>query len=194
MNIHDARARYTRAVIREQFLRLLREKPVAKITVKELCGACGINRATFYRHYMDLYDLMEQMEQSFLEELAVFLRPGQHWNTQTLYTQLLTMLQSYGEDWLILGGENGDPQFYGAMLRRCWELGYPRLAQQRNLLEPERRMLYCYITQGTGGVLHDWIRNGMREPVEQVAAFLSKTTESLVLELSAPRTPEETKP
>ena len=44
----DVRARYTRKIIKESFYTLLREKPVEKITVKELCEKAEINRSTFY--------------------------------------------------------------------------------------------------------------------------------------------------
>ena len=31
-------------------------------TVGEICAGAGINRSTFYRHYLDVYDLMEKTE------------------------------------------------------------------------------------------------------------------------------------
>lgn len=43
----DARVRYTKMRIREAFFQCLREKPVSRITVKELCDTAEINRATF---------------------------------------------------------------------------------------------------------------------------------------------------
>ena len=44
----DARKRYTQMILKQSFLKLLKEKPVNKITVKELCELSQINRATFY--------------------------------------------------------------------------------------------------------------------------------------------------
>ena len=49
----DHRVRLTKLLLREAFLDLLVEKPVAKITVKELCEQANVNRATFYAHYRD---------------------------------------------------------------------------------------------------------------------------------------------
>ena len=45
----DARVRYTKMMIRNSLLELLRTKPIAKITVTEICEMAGINRATFTR-------------------------------------------------------------------------------------------------------------------------------------------------
>ena len=42
----DARVRYTVHMIQNIFLELLKEKPIAKITVKEICERAEINRST----------------------------------------------------------------------------------------------------------------------------------------------------
>lgn len=52
----DARVRYTKLVIKDAFISLLKEKPLNKVTVKEICALAGINRATFYRYYCDFTD------------------------------------------------------------------------------------------------------------------------------------------
>ena len=49
----DARKRYTQMVLKRSLLKLLKEKPVNKITVKEVCELAQLNRATFYAHYSD---------------------------------------------------------------------------------------------------------------------------------------------
>ena len=63
----DARVRYTRKVIRDAFLDILKEKPVSKITVKEICDQAEINRGTFYKHYRDCYDLLHHIEEDGLQ-------------------------------------------------------------------------------------------------------------------------------
>ncbi len=37
----------------------LKEKPLDKITIKDICDGCGVNRQTFYYHFQDIYDLIE---------------------------------------------------------------------------------------------------------------------------------------
>jgi len=56
----DARKRYTQMVLKQSFLKLLKEKPVNRITVKEVCALAQLNRATFYAHYSDCFALMER--------------------------------------------------------------------------------------------------------------------------------------
>lgn len=44
----DARKRYTQMMLKQSFLKLLQQKPVNRITVKEVCALAQLNRATFY--------------------------------------------------------------------------------------------------------------------------------------------------
>ena len=51
----DRRVKYSKMVIKDSFIQLLKEKPITKITIKEICALADINRATFYAHYTDTY-------------------------------------------------------------------------------------------------------------------------------------------
>ena len=51
----------TKKAIKQSVLKLLNEKPVSKITVKDIVEDCGINRNTFYYHYADLPTLIEEI-------------------------------------------------------------------------------------------------------------------------------------
>lgn len=42
-----------RTAINDSFKELLQRKSLDKITVKEICEHCGVNRQTFYYYYMD---------------------------------------------------------------------------------------------------------------------------------------------
>ena len=65
----DRRVQYTKKVIVDTFLNLLEEKDISKITVTEICKIADINRATFYRYYLDVYDLKDKIEDDFRREL-----------------------------------------------------------------------------------------------------------------------------
>ncbi|MGN0611520.1 MAG: TetR/AcrR family transcriptional regulator [Ruminiclostridium sp.] len=55
----------TKRAIEESFKKLLSEQPLEKITVKNITDDCGVNRNTFYYHYSDIYELLEEI---FMEE------------------------------------------------------------------------------------------------------------------------------
>ena len=47
-------AGFTKEIIIQTLLELLNEKPLAKITVKDIVERCGVNRNTFYYHFRDI--------------------------------------------------------------------------------------------------------------------------------------------
>ncbi len=59
----DMRVRRTESSIKNAFIELRTKKDIEKITVKELCERAYINKATFYQHYKDIYELSERLEQ-----------------------------------------------------------------------------------------------------------------------------------
>ena len=89
----DLRTRYTRQVITDAFLQLLRQKPVERITVKEVCALAQINRSTFYRQYRDCFDLMDQLEQHGLVCLDELLQSMEARGTQATLTAVLCALR-----------------------------------------------------------------------------------------------------
>lgn len=77
-NPQDWRARRTAIQIKETMFSFLQKKPIHEITVSEICKTCQINRATFYDHYRDVFDLVQDMEQDMLlalEELMEAAAP-----------------------------------------------------------------------------------------------------------------------
>ncbi|WP_313073548.1 TetR/AcrR family transcriptional regulator [Lacrimispora sp.] len=60
----------TKKAIADSYLAMIPSNMWDKITVKEICKTAGITRGTFYLHYNDIYDLMEQIQESLLTELT----------------------------------------------------------------------------------------------------------------------------
>lgn len=65
----DLRTERTKHNIKNAFLELRRQKPIEKITVKELAELAYINKATFYTHYKDIYDLSDQLETEYITSI-----------------------------------------------------------------------------------------------------------------------------
>lgn len=54
-------SKFTRQAIMYSMLKLLQEKSIDKITVKDICEMCEINRNTFYYYYSDIYQVLEEL-------------------------------------------------------------------------------------------------------------------------------------
>lgn len=59
----------TKRMIAEAYLAAAQEKPIDKVTVKDVVSICGITRQTFYYHFQDLLDLLEWIISRRMEEL-----------------------------------------------------------------------------------------------------------------------------
>lgn len=184
MNPMDARARYTRMMVENSFLELLRQKPVLKITVTELCQSAQINRATFYKHYQDIPDLLEKMEESIFSRLRTFLEECGYNRYETLTLEMLRYMQREGPRYSALGSDNGDPELAMKTFRLFYESACTILAEKAEGLDREQQeMLYHYLAQGSGGVLGDWFRKGMSLPPETVAEFVLNASIGVVRQI-----------
>lgn len=57
------------ARMKQAMLELMNREPFEKITVRLICDRAGVNRSTFYAHYTDIYDMIEQMETNLRKKL-----------------------------------------------------------------------------------------------------------------------------
>ena len=49
----------TKNIMKASLKKLIKKKPLAKITISDIAEDCGISRMTFYYHFKDIYDLVE---------------------------------------------------------------------------------------------------------------------------------------
>jgi len=54
-------ASFTKRAIKDTFVRLLEERPLTDISVKDIVKECGINRNSFYYHFQDLPALIDEL-------------------------------------------------------------------------------------------------------------------------------------
>ena len=60
---------FTKKAIKASFIKLLNEKPLNKISVKDIVEDCGINRNSFYYHFHDIPALIEEIVIEFFNEI-----------------------------------------------------------------------------------------------------------------------------
>ena len=76
----------TKNYLKQALAKLLLEKSFEEITVSDLTRTAGINRGTFYLHYVDKYDMMCQLKHDTLDDLFNIL------NDETIYTDTRSVL------------------------------------------------------------------------------------------------------
>ena len=180
----DLRVKRTQMNIRNAFLELRSKKPLEKITVKELAELACINKATFYQHYKDIYDLSESMEDEFIECILASIPhpdtlvedPGRA--TQELFYAFST--QTHLVDILFSGDRRGmlvsklESRVYDLILTKHPEYRQPqsRTSQpyaQENL---EKEILITFLIQGS---FHAYLKHSAKDK-EAVVRIISEYT------------------
>ena len=65
----DLRVKKTKESIRRVYLEEKKDKNISEIRVTRLCQLANINKTTFYKHYKDIYDLADQIENQVIAEI-----------------------------------------------------------------------------------------------------------------------------
>ncbi len=86
----DPRVKRTRELLVRAFNELLEEKGHSGLTVQEITERAAINRATFYAHFADQYELFDYViSEAFREELRLRLPPSPGLNEGNLKALVL---------------------------------------------------------------------------------------------------------
>ena len=191
----DRRIRKTRRVIRQCLTELLKTKRIRDITVREISEKADINRGTFYLHYRDIFDLMEQIENELLEELEDVLN---HFkasdllsNPALVFTRVFHLVKENSDMVSILIGQNGDINFVNRLkdivrekcLKDWMELFRPgagggrqtsRSSQNTLLDDSAFEAYYSFTVTGCIGLVQYWLVSGLKETPEQLASLVEQ--------------------
>jgi len=173
----DARVRYTKMVIKESLLKLLADKPIKEIMVKEICELAEINRATFYTHYRDAYDLLEQIENELFEDLLSTITSTQD-DVPNQIKEILKLIEKNGDLCHVLFSENGDRMFLRRIMDSSREKAITDFKRQfPQATRVQLEYVYEFIASGSVAVIAQWVRSGMQEPPLELGEVIKKVSE-----------------
>lgn len=73
----DRRKRKTRESIIKTFYTILAQENFEQVTVSKICQLADINRGTFYLHFLDKYDLLEQIIKEEVTSITDYCRANE---------------------------------------------------------------------------------------------------------------------
>lgn len=176
----DRRVKYTRMVLRQSLLELMKSSPIEKITVKNICELADINRGTFYSHYSDPRALLEQIENDLFNDLKAtldryltdaVLSSGSY----EMIIEIIKCIEMNSDICKIILGEHGDHDY----LKRIVDLAYEKfreswIVNMRVRDEKLAEYFYSFISTGSIGVIQLWIQAGMVDSPEMLASMIDK--------------------
>lgn len=101
----------------EAFWSLYCQKKIDHISIKEITDKAGYHRSTFYKYFVDIYDLLSQLEEALLADIKdKVLNSLTGVQNEDFLQGLAELYESKGKYLSVLLGENGDP-FFSKKLR-----------------------------------------------------------------------------
>ena len=175
----DKRIRYTKMFLKEALIELLHEKPISKITIKELCEKAEINRSTFYTHYIDQYDLLDQIKQELLDNSLLYIdsikeNTSEDHFKQTIFKLLHSIIEN--KDLIyVLWGKYGDMGFQEQLIEIFKDKVISFVNTSNDIPSIEDELIYFYNINGFLGIIRKWIFDEYDNlSVEDVANLLIK--------------------
>jgi AcrR family transcriptional regulator len=178
----NRKVRYTKKVLVEALVSLMRERSISEISIKELCAQADINRSTFYAHYKDQYGVLREIEDAALERLDEIQR--KHLLLPRKTRLLQTVEEALGiiadnKDWLqTLLSEHGDINFQRKLFSFIQQkelMNFKRIeAGTGPLDEISKKYSITYVLNGSIALVQDWIKDGMPTPKEKIALLVLK--------------------
>jgi AcrR family transcriptional regulator len=204
-NTQDVRALRTRQGIREAFLALLAEQSFEQVTVSEIAARAQVNRVTFYKHFIDKWDLLSSWitearkllddKASSLHNLAVLSTAGHVPELVfhifgLIYEQRAYYRLMIGRTPLAIIADQLEKQME-SFIREQLEV-YLQLDPAMPPDMPPLSLLCRAEAASFVGVVRWWLENDCQPPVAQMARWTWQTPDTLSGFLAMPPAPANT--
>lgn len=143
----------------DAFWSLYCEKRIEKITIKELTLKAGYNRSTFYEYFIDIYDVLNYIENSIIPNIDE-LPPISILN-KNIEMPINVMLKLYNENekyYSVLLSDNGDPSFASKLKNSIKPLLKEALITKVNINEIEFDFMLEYILSSMISIMSYWYK------------------------------------
>jgi AcrR family transcriptional regulator len=147
----------------------------SKINVTKIIGRAGINRNTFYSHYLNKYDLLDKVADELLDGFRIIaadapvglLLAGDYTDKPlTAYlTRLINCIHENGEIFMLLIGDKGDPSVMGKLKEQIFSVWAERDILDRFVI-PQDYVFAAQIALVIG-LIEEWVKRGYQESPEE---------------------------
>lgn len=176
----DRRVKYTKMVLKESFIKLREKKDISQITIKEICEDADINRATFYAHYNDQFDLMHKIEEELLENVSSYLTDYMQSKPGVDFVGMIEKILEYIKEnaglCKLLLGERGDLDFQKRIMMFVYDKNINQLITNDAIPKEDADYIYSFTITGCVGMIQKWLEGDMKKTARSIAEMLVKIT------------------
>ena len=185
MNKNENKYFNTAKKMNDALIKLLETKDYEYITIKEICRIASVNRSTFYLHYENMNDLLEETIRSLTSSFNSHFKSKENENTIIFKDSL--------EDLLLINDENlipylnfikenkniykvlkNHPELFNAnktyeeMFRKI----FVPIMKRFGLDEKWHKYLMDFYISGLTSIILDWVYDDCKIPVQEVSDFI----------------------
>ena len=168
----------TKRNLQEAFWGLYVEKPIAKISIKEITDRAGYNRGTFYLYYRDVYDILERIEQEILDTIGSLIQKRQikdgRLDIEGNMGFIISLAREYQKGRVIarLLSDNGDPHFKAQFKELIWPLVETYLSPTGSFSPAEERLVKEFYLSGLLAVITAWLEDDADMPIDELIQLI----------------------
>ena len=153
-------------------MKLLNQRPLDKITVKDIVSDCGISRNTFYYHYQDIYDLLQATFSMVLED--ALSENITTWR-ESLVNVTKFALENRRAVYHVYNSANRDQleRYLNRVTGQRMEKLIRYLTRDIRVNDEDVRYLALFYKHAIVGTLMEWLGNDMKADVEHVMARMT---------------------
>ena len=165
-------AALTKMAIVKAFEELARVKNVDRITVKEITDKCQISRNTFYYHFKDIYDVLEEMLNQRVEQMIETLELNMQSGNSVQDTRRAGMryILDNRELFFNLYQSAGVQEVKMYLDKSSSVLGHyliDRLSEGMNVSERDKDLIISFYQYDHAGMMAEWLEKGMKDDLEE---------------------------
>ena len=184
MNKSESKYYNTALCMDKALLQLLEKKDFEFITIKEICKTAGVNRSTFYLHYENLYDLLEETinmiskefygsfsKTSVKEELYTATAEDMFFITPDYLYPYLNFIKNNLKLFKTIHNKPILFNVNSAYKKMCNDLFFPILSKFK-VPQEKRPYVLAFYTKGLYAVVDEWICNNCKDDIETIVKIM----------------------
>lgn len=181
----DIRVIRTQTALLEALEEILKSKKLSNVTITELCSEARINRNTFYYHYNNIFDFLDEHKQIVLDELSDIPDVGETHSKDNLI-EIIRCIHRHPHFMNIGVSQNCDLDFFSQIFETASKKTSVIMTDNSRKQSSRYKLLSSYSNAGCNAVLISWIASGMKEKPEEVADLIWSASQNGVIKILFP--------
>lgn len=191
--MNKSESKYFNTALRmdKAFIEILETKDFEYITVKEICDKAGVNRSTFYLHYNNTVDLLEETGKYLKEEFLSYFscnldKLKAEKPIEKIHTCDLSELNFISDDYIVpfltyvfdnkrvfaTVLSHGNSFDFNSSFERMFEHIFDPILSRFHYPEKFRRLVMMFYLNGIIAVITGWLKGNCAESIPEISKII----------------------